>query len=176
MRLQLLVVSCALLAGCGLGGGPKNPLEHSTAAARLKPVTAPLDASWRSGRTYVPVYSSLDWGFDNVVVDLAVTLSIRNVTLAHGLAIEAVDYYDSTGARLRSYLPQPSQLPAMASVEYVIAKRDSVGGPGANFVVDWSVPGDGEDPFIEAVMVGQHGNAGISFTSPGRSTRRVTKP
>ena len=46
--------------------------------------------------------------------------------------------------------------------------RDSCGDPGANFLVQWAGSSYMDEPLIEAVMVGQTGTAGISFTSSGR--------
>ena len=42
---------------------------------------------------------------------------------------------------------------------------------GANFLVQWVAAESGDEPLIEAVMIGQSGNAGISFTSPGRTVK-----
>lgn len=169
MRLFTLIAACLLITACG--HAPENLAAQGSANERLQPFTGTIGAGWKQGRSYVPVYSSLPWG--NVFVDLAATVSIRNVTLARDVVIESVDYYGSDGKRLRRYVEAPSRLPAMASVEYIILMQDRAGGPGANFLIEWAIPTDGEEPLIEAVMVGQHGNAGISFTSPGRSTLRT---
>ena len=50
----------------------------------------------------------------------------------------------------------------------MIQRADVAGGPGANFLVQWVGQSDVDEPLIEAVMIGQSGNAGISFTSAGR--------
>ena len=84
------------------------------------------------------------------------------------IVIEWVQYYDSTGKRIRDYLAQPSELRPLASVEFVIQRSDATGGPGANFLIRWKGPATVDEPLIEAVMVGQSGNAGISVASVGR--------
>jgi hypothetical protein len=53
----------------------------------------------------------------------------------------------------------------------MVQQQDTSGGPGANFLVQWSGPTDVDEPLIEAVMLGQAGDAGISFTSAGRTIR-----
>src|SRR5688572_28675144 len=83
MRLPLyysavLLVVLLLAHGCRTS---ENSASHGSASARLKPITN----SGQLGRTevvYVPVYSSIHWGIDrtNDLVDLAITLSIRNVS------------------------------------------------------------------------------------------------
>jgi len=102
------------------------------------------------------------------VVELAATVSVRNVSAAHPIVIEWVRYYDSTGKRVRDYLEKPAALPPLGSVEFVIQRSDTAGGPGANFLIHWNGPAGVDDPLIEAVMLGQSGSAGISFTSAGR--------
>lgn len=160
-----------LLAGCQ--ATPPPGVVETSAVTILRPLSKPLSEDAKRGRTYVPIYSSIPWGFDRRVVDLAATLSIRNVSLTDAVVIEAVRYYDSSGKEIREYLKGgPAELPPMASVEFVVERRDRTGGPGANFLVDWAVAANGEEPFIEAVQVGQQGNAGISFTTNGHPVRR----
>ena len=62
----------------------------------------------------------------------------------------------------------------LASVEFVIRRSDVAGGPGANFLIAWRGPAGVDEPLIEAVMVGQSGNAGISFTSAGRTLKTAS--
>jgi hypothetical protein len=126
-----------------------------------------------SGATvYVPVYSSLYLGLNKrQMVELAATVSVRNVSAVHPILIEWVRYFDSAGKQVRDYLNKPSALPPLGSVEFVIQRSDAAGGPGANFLIHWKGPENVDEPLIEAVMLGQSGNAGISFTSPGRAVK-----
>jgi hypothetical protein len=55
----------------------------------------------------------------------------------------------------------------MGTAEFFIDRRDPVGGPGANYLVEWAVPEGGSAPLIEAVMIGRSSNIGISFVSRG---------
>jgi hypothetical protein len=177
MRWQVgvasLVVAIALFAAGVFFGSYRQPAEpiHSTASERLQPV-ATAQGSLSSGATvYVPVYSSMYLGVSHreQTVDLAATVSVRNVSPTHPITLEWVRYYDSFGKRLKDYLDKPSSLPPLGSVEFVIQRADTAGGPGANFLIRWQAPTSVDGPLIEAVMLGQSGNAGISFTSPGRA-------
>ena len=57
-----------------------------------------------------------------------------------------------------------------ALAAWLVAREPrSAGGPGANFLIGWAGPPDVDAPLMEAVMGGRSGNAGISFTSPGRT-------
>jgi hypothetical protein len=145
--------------------------SSSSATERLQPVTPRPEGGTVRRTVYVPVYSSLPMGLDipQNMVDLAATLSIRNVSPRHPIVLESVRYYDSAGALVRTDLAAPAELRPLASVEFVVKRADTSGGPGANFLVQWSGAADVDEPLIESVMVGRSGNAGISFTSPGRT-------
>jgi hypothetical protein len=145
-----------------------NP-AHSTAAERLQPVGTEPAGLTPGATVYVPVYSSLSLGLERrQAVELTATVSVRNVSAVHPIVIEWVRYYDSTGKLVRHYLNQPASLPPLGSVEFVVQRSDTAGGPGANFLIRWKGPTAVDEPLIEAVMLGQSGNAGISFTSIGR--------
>ncbi len=176
MRWQIGVPGVAFAIALFIGGiflgsrlDTSNPI-HSSAAERLQPVGSEPAALIAGGTVYVPVYSSVYLGLDvkRQMVDLTATVSVRNVSLVHPIVIEWVRYYDSTGKPVRDYLKQPSSLPPLGSVEFVIQRSDTTGGPGANFLIRWKGPAAVDEPLIEAIMLGESGNAGISFTSAGR--------
>ena len=161
-----LVGVCLCLGSCD-----KTEPIHSTVSERLQPVAAGATESTTSGTIYVPVYSTLDLGVTRRerTVDLAATVSVRNVSPTHPIILDWVRYYDSVGTQVREYLRTPSTLPPMGSVEFVIQRSDAAGGPGANFLIRWHASAVVDEPLTEAVMLGQSGNAGISFTSRGRA-------
>jgi uncharacterized protein DUF3124 len=170
---MLLVVFAIFGMGLFLGsryGAPGPPLEGS-ASERLRPVSSSPTGDVTGRTVYVPVYSSIYLGLNikKTMVDLAATVSVRNVSVSHPLVLEVVRYYDSAGKPVRDYIKEPSELPPLATVEFVIQRADATGGPGANFLIQWKGPAEIDEPLIEAVMVGQSGNAGISFTSLGRN-------
>lgn len=166
--LALITISALFVTGC------RRAEERAAEppAAALQSIDKAPDESYRRGRTYVPIYSSIHWGFDNILADLACTLSVRNVSATDDLILESISYFDSSGKKVRQYVDRPSKAGPLLSLEFVIARKDRTGGTGASFLVDWAVPKNGDDPLIEAVMVGQQGNAGISFSSPGRVVQR----
>ncbi len=153
------------LSGCNRNG--EHVLEGSGHSV-LTPVSTTGQALRQRQVVYVPVYSSIYWGSDRQLTDLAATLSIRNVSEKAPILVHAVKYYDSHGKLIRLYINEPGSLGPLATADFVIQRRDTAGGPGANFLVEWSSVEDVDDPVIEAVMIGQHGNVGISFTSSGR--------
>ena len=76
---------------------------HSTVEERLRPATTVPSEPATSGTIYVPVYSSLYLGVTNraSTVDLAATVSVRNVSAAHPITLDWVRYYDSVGKEVR---------------------------------------------------------------------------
>jgi hypothetical protein len=145
---------------------------QGSAAERLQPVSNTAVGLSDGGTVYVPIYSSLPVALDiRQPVELSATLSIRNVSQTEAIVLDWVRYYDSTGAKVRDYLDQPSQLAPLASVEFIVRRADTAGGPGANFLIRWKGAATVDPPLVEAVMIGQSGNAGISFTSPGRPVK-----
>jgi hypothetical protein len=163
LTLGLITALCACSA-------PPDPTSHGSAATMLRPATTALPEPTVRRTVYVPVYSNLYLGVDRRqnMVELSATVSVRNVSPRYPLVLTVVRYYDSAGKQVREYLKQPSELPPLASVEFVVQRDDTAGGPGANFLIQWTGPSDVDEPFIEAVMIGQAGVAGFSFTSAGR--------
>ncbi|MGK7927943.1 MAG: DUF3124 domain-containing protein [Spirulina sp.] len=123
---------------------------------------------------YVPIYSEI-YDFDRRrTFQLTATLSLRNTDKTHPIFIELVDYYNSGGEKISSYLNQPIQLNPLASTEVVVAKSDEAGGAGANFIVEWRAANRVSEPVIEAIMISTISQQGISFVSPGRVVRTRT--
>ncbi len=170
--LALLGLGLGSLVSCA--GAPPDPATAGSAADRLKPLSSPLSPDFVHRRVYVAVYSSIYLGleFEPLMVNLAATVSVRNVSDTHPLVLTHARYYDSAGKAVRDYLTGPGELAPMATVEYLVKRDDTAGGPGANFVIEWAGPKDMDDPIVEAVMIGQSGHAGFSFTSTGKSIQR----
>ena len=168
------------LFGVGLFVGSYRHIAepiHSTVEERLRPADAVPTEAAASGTIYVPVYSTLFLGVPNRAhtVDLGATVSVRNVSPTHELTLEWVRYYDSVGKHVRDYLGKPSTLPAMGSVEFVVQRSDTTGGPGANCLIRWHAAVAVDEPLVEAIMLGQSGNAGISFSSRGRALKAAVE-
>jgi len=169
-----LFAIAALFAGLFFGSQVRrSDAVHSSAAERLQVVETASSPSDISATVYVPVYSSLYLGLDikHPMIELAATVSVRNVSAVHPVVVEWVRYYDSSGKRIRDYLTKEAALPPLGSVEFVIQRADATGGPGANFLIHWRGPANVDAPIIEAVMLGESGSGGISFTSAGRTLK-----
>lgn len=121
-----------------------------------------------SGQTvYAPVYSHIYIGNNERMFDLAVTLSIRNTSMTEALTVTTVDYYNTEGKKIRTYLKEAITVQPLSSLRYVIAEEDRTGGSGGKFIVTWKADKQVNEPIIETVMIGSRGQQGISFTSRG---------
>lgn len=120
---------------------------------------------------YVPIYSDIYLDQQNESTLLAATLSIRNTSFSDSLFISTIDYYNTEGALVRSYIENPISLGPMATINYVVDKDDDTGGPGANFIVELSAKTNIR-PLIQAIMVGQSAsNKAFSFAMDGYSIK-----
>lgn len=122
-------------------------------------------------RAYVPVYSHIYTESRDRVLNLAETLSVRNVDDSKPIVITSVKYQSGTGKMVREYVPKPVILEPMATADFVVQLDDTSGGSGASFVVDWSGDKTTHAPLIEAVMVSTGSGRNLSFI-----TRAVELP
>ena len=129
-----------------------------------------------NGQTiYVPAYSHIYSGDREKPFLLTVTLSIRNIDPRHQIEITKVNYYDTQGNIIKTYLEKPVFLRPIESIRYVIPERDKVGGSGANFIVEWKSNRFVNPPIVESIMIGTQSQQGISFTSRGRAIMTLTE-
>lgn len=119
------------------------------------------------GKTYLPVYSHIYHVHDQRTFDLAITISMRNLSLTDTLYIMCADYYNTAGERIRQYIENPVFVKPMETIEIVISEKDKEGGSGANFIFDWAIKNQNNPPLFEAVMISTYGQQGLSFTTRG---------
>jgi len=123
-----------------------------------------------NGQTiYVPAYSHIYSGNREHTFLLTVTLSIRNVDQNHHIKITTVDYHETQGGLLKKHLKTPLILNPMESLRYIIPEKDSSGGSGANFIVEWESEKLCNPPIVETIMIGTQSQQGVSFTSRGKA-------
>jgi hypothetical protein len=145
---------------------PRNfePVDLEKYAA--KNVT--MDSMTVSETVYVPVYSHIYYDHGRPY-PLETTLSIRNTDLKDPIFIRSVEYFDTQGKRVKKNVDRLIRLGPLGTLEFLVETRDSSGGSGANFIVEWSSQIQTERPIIETVMVGTVGASGICFSRSGRA-------
>ena len=115
---------------------------------------------------YVPAYSHI-YSQGGSPYQLETTLSIRNVNLESPIYVSSVKYFDTSGKLASTFVDRLIKLEPLQTIEFLVERRDSSGGSGANFLVDWMAKPDVDHPLIETVMVGVSGTQGISFGRVG---------
>lgn len=120
---------------------------------------------------YVPSYSHVYHTDRERPYYLTATLCIRNADPALPINIVSVEYFDSDGNLLKSYVDKTVTIAPMASTYYSVKESDKAGGLGAKFLVKWVSDSMANEPIVECVMIGTSGQQGISFLSTGRVIR-----
>ena len=125
-------------------------------ACGISPAMAAEELS--AGQTlYLPVYSKI-WHGDRVIegkhpIDRLVSalISIRNTSLKTPIKIISARYYSTEGKLLKEYLPKPVVVNAMGTFELFVERKESEGGSGANFIIQWDAAAPTNPPLVEAV-------------------------
>lgn len=126
-----------------------------------------LPDSLISGQSYLPIYSQIYSRTMGTKYLTTATISMRNVNLHDTIYINKINYFDSEGTNIRTYIKKAIYLKPMETKEIVIEYLDQEGGTGANFHFDWSCKETSNKPFFQAVMVTITGSFGLSFTTEG---------
>ena len=116
---------------------------------------------------YVPAYSYIYHGNKEAKINLTTTLSIRNTSRAEGIRVLSVEFYDTAGKLLRSYLDEPVLMKPLESLRYVVKLDDDEGGSGANFIVKWEADKAVDVPIVESIMLGTGSSYGFAFLTQG---------
>ncbi len=127
------------------------------------------------GAVYVPAFSYLPRS-ETAVDPLASTLVVHNVDPQRSITLTAVDFFDSTGAKVTAFLQEPIRLTPFQSRDFFIGQRAAGGSTGNNFVVRWEAAEAVIEPLMIALMHGGSGTQGLSFTTTGRVIERREPP
>ncbi|MCP4902074.1 MAG: DUF3124 domain-containing protein, partial [bacterium] len=123
---------------------------------------------------YVPIYSHLYYDAGRPFL-IESTLSIRNTDRTRPLYISSVRYYDTGGDLVTTHIDRLIRLKPLGTLDILVQRRDTKGGSGANFIVEWAATEEIEEPMIEAMMVGTAGNHGFSFSRSGKPLTSVSR-
>ena len=163
-RWLVMLIAMLLLIGCSTVTTENVPLTTGS----YEPVTG-RDLRIVTGQiVYVPAYSEVFFGRESENMNLAVTLAIHNTDLDAPIFVQAVQYYDTDGNVVRDYIDEAIEVSPLATTGFLVEDRDSSGGWGSNFVVEWVAEEPVYEPIIEAIMVNTRGTRGISMISLGR--------
>lgn len=143
-------------------------VEQPITTGSFQPITG-RDLRVVTGQTlYVPAYSEVLLGGRNLTHELVVTLAVHNTDFDAPIIVQSVRYYDTNGELVRNYVEDPIEISALATTGFLVEARDTRGGWGSNFIVEWVAEEPVSEPIVEAVMISTGGTQGISMISLGR--------
>ena len=176
MPAIMLAMACLAVRAETTGAvGPAPPPDFRTQFKdSLTTVPDPSELTTK-GTIYVPTYSRVYGAAAGAkkLIELSTTLRIDNTSNTKPLIIERIEYYETSGRLVQSYLTEPLALRPFGTIEIVIPAEDEAGGVAANFIVEWAGAGPTAEPLVEAVMIGSENNTSFSFVSPGRPIRHI---
>lgn len=168
MQYYFLLFFCVLLS-CGV----PNPNINTQGEDIIESHLAFTDESIQEYQdtVYIPIYSDIYSESRLKSTLLTATLSIRSTSLTDTTFINNIDYYNTKGDLVKSFIDRTLVLEPMQSIDYVIDRDDNTGGVGANFIVTWGAPRN-TNPLFQAVMIGRSGQHGLSFVTEGISIKK----
>ncbi len=137
-------------------------------AAGLAPQQAVAQGRACQETYYVPALSDIYTGGRANFAQLAITLSVRNISEAESLTLERVDYFDTSGKKLRALIEASIEVKPLETAQYLIDIVDREGGGGANFLVGVTRAAAMPAPSLDAVMFGSFAQRGISLAAGSR--------
>jgi hypothetical protein len=119
---------------------------------------------------YLPIYAFIQYGdldSSGVARQLPVSalVSIHNTDLDKPLRLLSARYFATDGKFLRNFVVSPRVLMPMETLEFLVERRDVVGGSGANFVIQWEAAVPVSPPLVQALHVELQTNRAIVFTT-----------
>lgn len=141
-------------------------------------VMSPTSALSQDGKStgqliYVPAYSHVLIGPKPMPFALATTLMVRNLDQKTPITVASIQYLNSEGKQVKSFLEAPVSVPPLGSYEVMVEEQDSTGGYGPSFLILWNAEKSVRPPLTEAVMIGSASTQGISFVMHGHALEEV---
>lgn len=139
---------------------------HSVVAAAIDDV--PLS----KGQTlYLPIYSDI-WHGDRVVDGryplknpVSALVSIRNTSLKTSIKLISARYFSTDGKLLKQFVQAPRTIAPMGTYELFVEKQESMGGSGANFIIQWEAGTATNPPVVEAIHADIKGHSTFTFVT-----------
>lgn len=139
----------------------------------ILPVMA-SDALSSGQALYLPIYSHI-WHGDRVVDGknplkntVSALVSIRNTSLKTPIRVSSARYYSTQGKLIKQFISKPVVVGAMGTLELFVERKESEGGSGANFLIEWDSTVPTNAPLVEAVHADIKGHQTLTFVTTAR--------
>lgn len=159
----LIVLFCFYSCNDVLGKEEYEKVNWNAREATIKP-----SDSLEVGKSYLSVYSQIYSYSQHKTYNLTAMISIRNTSAKDTIYLSKVDYYDTHGTLLKTYIDKPAYLTPMETIDIIINEVDDAGGTGGNFIFDWKTPKNCPEPIFEGVMTSTSGQQGLSFLTQAK--------
>lgn len=146
-------------------------LEHAVVNWHEREIEFHPHDTMESGISYLSVYSQIYSQTEQNTKNLTVTVSMRNTDLTDTTFINGIDYYNTKGELIKSYINQTIYLLPMETIEVIIDEADKTGGTGGNFLFKWQHRPNTSEPLFEAIMISTAGQQGLSFSTTGKRVK-----
>jgi hypothetical protein len=169
-----ILIVLFILTGCQSAQNRHSEEYGIQGSYTIERIQGATEINYKCGElVYVPIYSSIFRHPGAKTHGLTATLSIHNIDLTNSIKITKVDYYNTDGEPIKSYVKDRLVLKPLQTVQFVIWGKDISGGTGANFIVEWVSESDVSSPIIEAVTISTSGLQGVSFVTSGKIIKKL---
>lgn len=176
MKNLSILILLVLTAGCNVGDKKTDKAEKQSHPSHIYNFVETDTTKLKYFETdYLPVYSDIYYMDGTRRFPITATISIRNTSMADSAFILSARYYNSYGKIIRSYLDSTLLLSPLESIELVVEEKESEGGAGANFIIDWAATKYSGQILIQSVMISTYGQQGVSFLSEAKIIKSVVK-
>jgi hypothetical protein len=111
LKIGVVALHILLLTSCASRQTERQVVSQPAPVSTQSTISTEGDGNQVAGQTiYVPVYSHIYIRDKSRVINLAVTLSIRNTDAQNPIRINSARYYDTNGALVREYVKEPLRL------------------------------------------------------------------
>ena len=137
----------------------------------LVPGTAMAQRALSNGQhLYLPIYAFIQYGnleksTPAKQLPVSALVSIHSTDLDKPIRLLYARYYSTEGKFPRNFVASPRVLKPMETVEFLVERRDVVGGSGANFVIQREAAVPVSPPLVQALHIEMQTNRAIVFTT-----------
>ena len=142
-----------------------------------QPAAQADDLSLSKGQAcYLPIYSHIWYGDltssgQPMKILLSALVSIRNTSLRTPIKVTSARYYSTEGKLLKEFVGAPKEVAPMGTYELFVERKESEGGSGANFIIQWEAATPTNPPVIEAIHTDIQVNRTPTFITSARPIR-----
>ena len=150
LLLIIMILASSILAGMALG--------------KVKLV---------KGQTlYLPI--ATNYMKDDVSFRVTAEVIIHNTDPDHAINLVKMDFYDTDGKLVKSYLQEPLKLNPASGRRFRV--KDSVpdaAGAAAHFIIQWQADNKVVAPLVSGLLLGSRGTRGYAITTAPRIIRET---